>query len=956
MATGAGRVEIGVLGPLRVRGADGSDITPSGGLQRRLLALLVQCRGEVVSADAAVDVLWPSAPPQDATAALQNHLSRLRRALPDGAIESVGSGYRLDPTQVVVDADRLVDLLGGGLDDAAAGELTLLLQRWQGPAYPELDDAELGRAETTRLEELRIRAREAIAEARLAAGDTDGLVGDLIALAIDEPLRERPRSLLMATLAATGRVAEATRAYDDFRRLLGEELGIEPSAALAAQHAALLQGTTGSAAGIAPRGLPVLMTELVGRDALLDELAESLDAARVVTLLGPGGIGKTRLLLELGHRLQRQRPDRAVVLCELAAAEPASTAEVVMAAMGIDSRPGTAPSQRIVDVLGDDEVVLLLDNCEHVLGPIAELAEEAVGACPNVTVVATSRERLRIPGEVIRAVPTLLGDDGGVDPAVDLFVRRARAVRGDFAPTEGEWEQIAEVVRRLDGLPLAIELAAARLHTHDLAELAEGLDQPLSLLVDGYRNSSRHSSLAAVVAWSYGMLEPGLQEAFASLSVFARPFTAEAAAAVCQLDGAEAARHLSQLVERSLVVRAPGRRYVLLETLRAFGAEQLLVSGQNDLVRERHARWFLAWAERTAARLHDPGYPAVVQIDEAVPELRATLTWLLDHGLVAQAARLVAHLITYGLLRLRPDVLAWAHLVIEADPEDASPAAPIVWAAAGYHAWMAGDLQALGEASVRAVEAAERHSAGVPQEAATIRGNHGLFEGQLDSAIEWYQRGADAARDDTTRLIALGAQLLAHGYASHPEAIELGARLLREIGEAETAVASYVWYCVGESELALGSDQARLRLARAVELADLTNASFVKGVAGASKASIEVRTGDPAVAAADYRWLIPHWQRAGMWSTQWTMLRSIVVLLERIGRPRDAAVLEGAIRAPGAGHRIFGADEVALGELSDRLRAVLGDDDYEAALLEGGELDGHGAAELALRCLDVEGS
>ncbi len=230
-------MRVDVLGPLRMCLPDGQDVTPDGGLQRRLLALLVLHRGRVVSVDAAIEALWPARRPRDPVAALQNHLFRLRRVLPD-AIESAGNGYRLDPSSIELDADRLA----AAVESADLATIDEILARWQGPAFPDLADVDDGRAESARLDELRIRAVETRAESRLSVGATDGLVVELAALADHEPLRERPRSLLMAALAASGRNAEALRVYDDFRRRLGDELGIEPSPALAAQHASLLSG------------------------------------------------------------------------------------------------------------------------------------------------------------------------------------------------------------------------------------------------------------------------------------------------------------------------------------------------------------------------------------------------------------------------------------------------------------------------------------------------------------------------------------------------------------------------------------------------------------------------------------------------------------------------------------------------------------------------------------------
>jgi predicted ATPase/DNA-binding SARP family transcriptional activator len=942
-----------VLGPIRVLdAADGRDVTPVGALQRRLLALLVLHRGRVVSAEAAVEALWPSRRPQNPVAALQNHLSRLRRELPEGVVESMGDGYRLDPARVDLDADRLAGMLRADVsaEPSVVAEIDAVLARWTGPAYPELEDTDEGRAESMRLAELRTRALEQRAELQLSRGDTAGLVAELAALTEAEPLRERPRSLLMSALAAAGRHVEALRVYDDFRRLLSEELGIEPSPTLTDQHARLLRGET-PGAWTPTKRLPVPATSLIGRDALVAEVAALAEEQRMVALVGPGGVGKTRVLVEVGHRLRGRQPDRPVVLCELAATDPAAAVDAVAAALGIDARPGVPPAQRVADVVGDREIVMLLDSCEHVLDPVAALVDHLLAACPGARVLATSRERLRVAGEQVCAVPPLPAASSDA-PAVRLFVERAQAVAPGFEPDADGLACIVEIARRLDGLPLAIELAAARLHTHDVGEVAAGLDQRFSLLSSGYRASSRHASLGAAIAWSYGLLDPSLQQTFADVSVFSEPFTAADAAAVCDIDEGDATAALAQLVERSLLMRVAGRRYVLLETLRAFGADRLAASDRAGDVAERHARHQVDWIEQTDRQLLEPGEAVVARIDAALPELRTALSWLLAHDEVVLAGRLVAALFDYGILRLRPDVLAWSEQVTRSDPEDRSPLAPRVWAAAAYAAWMSGDRAETSRCGARALRAAEAAGGELPAGVAVLQGSVALFEGRLSEACAWYRRGVEAASaEPSRRLFAAGSELLALGYAGDPAAVDRSDALLAEVGERATPHAAYVWYCAGEAYLSVDTEEARARLARAQELAERASASFVIGLAGASRASIDARVGDPHAAAAEYRWLIDHWRRAGMWSTQWTMLRSIAILLHRLGRHRDAAVLEGAVRATEAGHRIFGADEVALAELGDRLRSVLGEDAYETARREGSVLDGDAAVEHALRAL-----
>ena len=946
-----GTVHIDVLGPVRARDAGGADLTPDGTLQRRLLALLVLHRGQVVTTEAAIDALWPTAPPRDPAAALQTHLFRLRKSLPSGVVTSTDDGYRLDPARVEVDAERLAATVASGATDRAAlTALEAALARWRGPAYPELADVDDGRVEAARLEELRVLSLERLAEARLAEGATEGLVVDLAALVEEHPLRERPRALLMEALAATGRVAEALRSYDDFRRRLGDELGIDPSPALEAQHRGLLDGSALGGWAIAHR-LPLAVSSLVGREDLLDQASALAEGQRVLSLLGPGGVGKTRLAIELGHRLRAARPDRPVVLIELATATTESAVEAVAAALAIEGRPGLGLTERLAEVLADVDAVLLLDNCEHVLEPVAALVECLLAGSPQLSIVATSRERLRVTGEALLPVPPLAfaADDA---PAVRLFVERAQAVSPGFVPEPRDHARIVEIVRRLDGLPLAIELAAARLHTLDVSEVAAGLDRRFRLLSSGPRASTRHGSLGAAVSWSVGLLEDSLRRTFCEVSVFSGGFTLADAAAVTTA-GADTADALDQLAERSLVLRAPGRRYVLLETLREYGRERLEEDGTAEAAHRRHAEHVVRGIEDAYANLTTPGAEHLLtEIDGALPELRNALSWLLATGDVEMAGRIVVALEDYGFLRLRPDVLAWAERVTEADPDDQSPLAGSVWAVAALAVWMRGDLDALGARVARAVAVVQRSGRPEPAQVATVLGSHALFTGRLADARDHYRRAQQLSPDDAAnRIQAMGAEVLALAYAGDPAADEVATALLETVGDRAGPHAAYAWYCAGEADLNGDLDRARERLARAVDLAERTNASIVSGIAGTSSASIELRAGNLSAATEEYRRLLAHWRRAGMWATQWTTLRAVARLLEAAGRPQEAAVLAGAVLATAEGHRIFGDDAAALRDLEGRLRDVLGDEAYATAIARGSVLDGPGAVEHALQSL-----
>ncbi|WP_245655400.1 ATP-binding protein [Nocardia coubleae] len=905
------RFHCAVLGPLRVHAPGGDEVTPAGVLPRRLLALLLLRRGAVVSSDAAIELLWPGERPSNPAAALHNHVSRLRRVLPE-AIASAGDGYRLDPGRVLVDADELAAILDSG------GSAEEILRRWVGPAYPELDMVDDARAESARLEDRRVRAVESETARLLAEGRTDGVAARLRALVDEYPLREHLRALLIDALAATGRPADALRVYDEFRRLLAAELGTEPSQPLRDRYRQLLAGEVETGA---PQPLPLPVTPLIGRDDLLAEARAAQAGHRLLTLVGPGGVGKTRVMLELG----RGHAGSPVVWCELAATDVDGAVAAVAAALAIDVRPGIPLGERIAGVIGESEMLVLLDNCEHVVEPIAALVELLLSRCPHVRIVATSRERLRVAGEQVRRVPPLAVGDNS--PAVALFLERAASVTGDLRLEPAALARIGDIVSRLDGLPLAIELAAARMYSHDVAEIAAGLDRQFDFLSAGYRTATRHGSLAAAVAWSVDLLDRPLRETFTSLSVFAGPFDVAAAAAVCDIELGVAADRLTALTERSLVLRAPGRRYALLETLRTFGRTARATA--DDGAGARHAAYFVDWAERTCRELADSA-TAITRVDDTITELHRALHWLLDHGDTPRAARLVAALMDYGLLRLRPDVLAWSELVLAAEPEPTGRLAAEVLAAAAYARWMAGDLPGAYDRAGRALAACDDP----PYNAYGAYGVCELFSGRFEESAQWYRRASEIPGREVPNMDSATWTMLL-GYAGDPSVGQRSAELA-----AATIVSPYTaynLYCAGEAVLDVDPDRARGLLDRALRMAEATGTTFVTGVAGASRASLDVRSGRTAEAAAAYPALLRAWQRAGMWSTQWVMLRSIALLLEQLGRAQRAAVLDGAIRAATA-EAPLGSDREVLDQLSKRLRDELGADLFEQARRFGASL------------------
>ncbi|MGA5041334.1 BTAD domain-containing putative transcriptional regulator [Streptomyces capoamus] len=583
-------MRFGILGPTQIRTDDGTPVDPGGPRPRALLTLLLLDAGRPVSVERLLDGLYGAEPPSGALGALQSQISRLRRRLaPHARVEAVPAGYTLTVGPDAVDAHRFARLAAEGRTALAAGDhpraaalLRDALALWRGPALPGLPDAHADRA---RLDEQRLAAVRDRIEAELGTGGGPELVPELRELLRERPLDERLYGQLMRALHAAGRPAEALAVFEEARRTLADELGADPSAELSALHVRLLRD--GSGAPARPR-LPAQLTRFVGREAELARIGRALAGSRLVTLTGPGGVGKTRLALEAA----RARTGTEGCLVELAPlADGGLIPSAVLAALGVRDgfrSPATDALDRLLAVLADREVLLVLDNCEHLVDAAARTAALLLGACPGVRVLATSRESLGVTGEVLVPVPPL-----PEEPAVRLLLDRARAVRPDF---DGH-ARVPEICRTLDGLPLAIELAAARLRTLSVDELADRLHDRFRVLARGDRaKAPRHRTLRAVVEWSWELLNAGERDLAGRLTVFAGGATLDAVAAVCGVPYPE--EPLASLVEKSFVEVADGR-YRMLETIRAFAAESLTGRRQPSPpdLHAAHAAHFLRLAE-----------------------------------------------------------------------------------------------------------------------------------------------------------------------------------------------------------------------------------------------------------------------------------------------------------------------------------------------------------------------
>ncbi|TCO24820.1 putative ATPase [Kribbella steppae] len=556
----------GVLGPLVVRTDAGAPVSVPDTKVRTLLLDLLVHRGHPVSADRLIEDLWGDRPPRNATGTLQARISQLRTALDRAeagsrALVAHGpAGYTL--TADVVDSNIFEQLV-------SAGRLREALDLWRGPAYADVPDHEFARATRDRLEEARLTATEALLE------QTDDALPELTELVRRHPLRERLRALHMRALYRTGRHDEALRSYDELRRMLADELGVDPGPELVDLHAAVLRHDP----SLQPSRLPAPLNDLIGRTEAVHEAQRLLTTNRLLTLVGPGGVGKTRLALELGRNHAGD-----VRLVELAPLKQDDVLEALAAALDLrDESTNLLP--RLVESLSTRQLLLILDNCEHL--DIADLVRRLLAAAPGLRVLATSREPLGLPGERLLDVPPL-----ELHAAADLFAARAGV---------NDSEAVKAICRRLDGIPLALELAATRVRALGVQGLADRLHDRFRLLSGGRGVPERQRTLRATIDWSWDLLDPEERAMLRRLAVHAGTFSLEAATEVSRLPDAV----LLALVDKSLVA-VSAERYRLLESVAAYSLERLAEAGEEAETRQHHAEYYLELAQRAEEQLRGP--------------------------------------------------------------------------------------------------------------------------------------------------------------------------------------------------------------------------------------------------------------------------------------------------------------------------------------------------------------
>ncbi len=712
-----------VLGPLRV--SDGEHSLDLGGpRQQHVLACLLAAAPMSLSVDRIIEEVWGDAAPATASHVVRTYVSNLRRVLGDRLV-SDGWHYQLALDGDPLDAEQFALLLDrargpAGVEPATAVNLLeQALGLWRGSPFGDLVDSGPMVAHRAReLEEQRVQAVELLMDAELALGHHDRVISALKPMIGEHPFREHLHRQLMLALYRAGRQGEALQVGWDLRATLRQELGIEPAAETRVLEDRILVQDPGLALR-PPTNAPAFVSSFVGRTQEMADIRRLLLGNRMVTLVGTGGSGKTRLAREVAHGLLDRFPD-GVWWVDLAPLAPGtSVAARTAAVFGLTAQPGVGPESALERYLARRCALVVFDNCEHVAEEVAGLATDLLTSAEGLRVLSTSRRILHAQGEVRYEVPLMSLTHGAVpgrSDAEELFIERASTADPAFQASRDALEDVARICRSLEGLPLAIEMAAARVAILTPAEIADRVGEPFRFLVNGPPAPARHTSLAAALDWSYQHLTPEQQVLFDRLSVLVGPFDLAAAQAVAGWAPAPdqpVLNDLSALVDASMLTHVRTReglvRFGMLDTLRAYGRTRLADRGESDLTAAHHSRHFLDMVRRSAELRFTPAHTgALAQLEACNDDLLVALDWSLSHDPRDVTLTASPGLVHYWIYRGEPEpAQRYGTAMLSGAGQGRTPALAGAYMAKGFGSTLIGDPQeaaAAGSAALAILE------------------------------------------------------------------------------------------------------------------------------------------------------------------------------------------------------------------------------------------------------------
>lgn len=921
-------VEIKVLGPIEAR-RNGEPVDIGGPAQRRLLASLIARPGQVVSVTGLLDDLWGDNPPPSGPASIQSYVSRLRRALGVDVIETIAPGYRLGNGRMTIDSIEFAAAAASLPEDPASRleAIESALAMWQGPAFEDFDHVDFA---SRSLQETRYRLEEERARCLAANGESAAAIAALEKVTAAERLRESAWVDLGLVLARSGRQAEAVRALDSYRSHL-IDIGLEPGPAFeAAETEVFATRTQGS-----PRpALPQLETSFVGREDEAQRIRELMADHRLVTIVGPGGMGKTRLAIELAASADTPLP----VLVRLdALRDHHDVAPAVLQTLGGETR-GEPVESVVAHLSRADPVLLVLDSAERVIESAATLVAEIVRST-DTHVLTTSREPLSTSGEVVMTL-------GPLDPgsAIELYRDRARRVEPSFEAPTATLDMLCE---ELDYMPLAIEMAAARSKALAPEEILTRLSRRFGLLDKPLRGGAeRHRSLDALVDWSYDLLEPSEQRVFERVSVIAGTFDVELATAVAGFGSVNTegvAGMVAGLVEKSLINRSDTGRFRMLRVLKSYANQKLNSGGDETDARTIHARWFGELATAIGNGLSTPEEMWwIARANETIEDMGSALSWSAETSDLDAAQSILEGLFDWFYHRQPPAIVGWGDVILPVSRGHDVRSVASAWAA----------LAAMKTGSVD--QARQMALAGTDVDSVASRfawfmtGEVACYQDRLADALSAYRKQlvrASSLNDRIGVVDAMAGETLALAFQGmFDRATDVAADLEEIVADiGAPTYQAYANYTLGEAVIESDPERSAEVLERAVGLASSVNNQYIQAMARTTLGSVLGRLGRFEEARSNLWWALEMWETMGLTRYRWTAVQYLAALLAEQGDTEPAVKLLAATEQ--AGRRPFGGGQRHWSTVVEALKEI---PEYSSWAAEGSALDLAAASELAL--------